>query len=134
VDPVTVTCNGDVTVTVKGPAGATYTIFLGSGPGAELGTQTANSAGVAVGTYPLPNGTALGAHTVFTYKGGVEVFSEGITVTACPTTATTTSSLPLTGTDVALTGGLAAVAIGAGGLLVLSSRKRRRQAWTDSAS
>ena len=107
----------------------------------ELGTVTADSAGAFSATFTLPAGLPAGAHAIIATGE-----TSGITAqiaftlaaasqspaapasTVAPVTAPA-SSLPYTGTDVALSVSVGAGALVLGGLLVLSARRRRNASW-----
>ena len=130
-----------VTVSASGfTPNATVTVSLGS---TILGTTTANGSGSFSFTGPLPTGLTAGNYTIVASGGGpsastVIYLSAGLPGVVSPATATATvtpaapssGGLAFTGADETLTAAAGALAIGGGGMLVLASRKRKRNAWS----
>jgi len=104
-------------------AGSTVTFTLFSAP-VVLGTATANSSGVATITATIPANTAPGTHTI--EATGVDEAGNPLTVTTTITVLGGAADLPTTGsasttpmTQVAL------AVLAGGGLLVLLANRRR---------
>lgn len=126
VSPSTVSPGGSVTVTISGTcANETFTVTLHSTP-VTLGTITTNASGSGSGTFTIPSNTAAGTHTITVSDVSGNSGTATLVVTGATTATTTASGLPTTGTDAAALGVIGAAAVGAGGLLVLGARKRRR--------
>lgn len=138
VTPTTVAAGGSVTITLSGTCFTdVFTVTLHSTP-VVLGTITTSAAGSGAGTFGIPSNVPPGAHsiTVTDAAGNTAMSSTGaaaaITVTpaspSVPAAATpsASSSLPFTGTDAVAVAAAGAGALCVGGLLVLASRKRRR--------
>ncbi len=136
ITPNTVFPGGTITVTLRGTVfNATFTIVFRSDP-VTLGTVTTDAAGTGSGVFTVPAGTAPGAHVVtatdiadpsITASAGVTVLA-----VASPASVAPSGVLPVTGADVAGITAAGAVAIGAGGLLVLTARRRRRKSWSSA--
>ena len=142
VSSTTVAPGGTVTVSGTGfDANSTVTLTL---DGVVIGTATTNAAGAFSTTVTIPSGLAAGYYTIIATDSLGRTSSITIYVTGASTTAvaapsaaapsstsSSSSGLAFTGTDAAATAGAGAGAIALGGLLVLGSRRRRRNAWTD---
>lgn len=124
VSPSTVAPGGSITVTISGTcANETFTVTLHSTP-VTLGTITTNASGAGSGTFTIPANTPAGTHTITVSDVSGNSGSATLVVTGA---AGTSTNLPLTGTNDAIPlGVIGAAAVGTGGLLVLSVRKRRR--------
>jgi hypothetical protein len=131
--------NQTLTVVVTGlPPNLTVTIYIAGVP-VMLGTGTTDATGALNSTFPLPPGLAPGVHTVMITGSGVNL-SAVVNLTQGSGTVVVSSNpagssdpapssghqLPFTGADVATGTALGAAAVAVGGVLVLSSRKRRR--------
>jgi LPXTG-motif cell wall-anchored protein len=133
---VTATVGAKLTVTGTGfPPGSTVTFTLDAAP--VLGTVTADATGTATLVFTLPANTAPGMH-VITATGvppgqcdpsvSTNLMVSASTQTTPPTTATSSGTLPRTGTDSALLMQIAVLLIAVGGLVTLTARKRMRHA------
>ncbi len=94
-----------------------------------LGTATTDSSGSFSASVTIPSGTAPGSYTAVSTGSSGDSASTGLTVGSggCGVTlATSSSGLAFTGADIAAMVGVAAVAIGLGGMLVLVTRRRRQ--------
>lgn len=125
IDPPVVGVDGGP-VNIKGvgcPANSTVNIYLGD---TLIGTTTASNsqAGSFSATVQIPAGLTPGTRTIFVRCGTV-VLSNTLTVTAPVIPATTT--LPRTGSDSIGFVRVALVLVALGGLLVLSTRRRRQR-------
>jgi hypothetical protein len=126
---VTITCTGTV------PPNDRFTITLSGDPGA-LGTLTLGANGSGSATFVAPAGSISGQHVVAGTDGTVTVATnldispplgagQGTVTTVAVAASHSSSNLAFTGADVAITSAVAAAAVGAGGLLVLTVRRRR---------
>ena len=138
VDPIVVPVGGTITVTSGYfEPGTNVEIRVESDP-FVLGTLVARADGTVTSPYALPLGVVVGQHTVFA-KGtriGTNITGEistGITVidadvspqSVVPASGTTSSgSLPTTGTDAGIFAAVGAGLLVAGGLIVMSTRRR----------
>jgi LPXTG-motif cell wall-anchored protein len=113
----------DVTITC-GPTGAGDTFNVTLDTGATLGPITLGSSGAGTATFVLPAGTT-GCHVVTATDSAGTTLSSSFCVAAAATSVPASSGLPTTGADIAGYTTAGAVAVGAGGLLVLASRRRR---------
>ena len=133
ITPNAVAPGATITVTIRGNAfDVTFTIVLHSDP-VTLGTVTTNSAGTGSGVFTVPVGTTPGSHVVTATDNADPsvTASAGLTVLAVAAAAPVTPSgvIPVTGAEVTGITVVGAAAIGAGGLLVLAARRRRRNSW-----
>jgi hypothetical protein len=105
------------------------TLTLHSTP-VVLGTTTASATGTFSTTVTIPSNTTPGAHQIIATGTTGDSAITDITVTgATISTATTTGSgLAFTGADIAIVSAVGAIALGLGGLLVLTARRRRSEA------
>ena len=109
----------------------TITVCSSSSP---VGTITLNSGGQGSGNFTMPSTTPSGSCTLkgvdgsgVTVATSIEVVGAAAVGAASSSSGSTShSALAFTGTDVALTAGIGAAAIGAGGAFVLVSRRRRQ--------
>lgn len=136
ITPSAVGPGATITVTLSGPLfDVTFTIVLHSDP-VTLGTITTNAAGNGSGVFTVPVGTTPGAHVVTATDNADPriTASAGLTVLAvtAPVAVSPSGVIPVTGADVAGITIAGAVAIGAGGLLVVATRRRRRKSWSSS--
>jgi hypothetical protein len=132
-NPATLQVGQQTTCTATGyAAGETVIFTLG---GAQVASGTAGADGTVTVTFAIPNGTALGPHSVTaTGEGGdgdTLVLSTTITVVAAGTQVATPGStsgggLPATGSNSIGWSQAALMLIAVGGLLVLASSKQRR--------
>jgi LPXTG-motif cell wall-anchored protein len=113
---------------------ATVTIDIHSAVD-ELGSVTASPAGSWTDTVTIPTNLALGEHVITASDGFGDSASVDIDLVSSTSSASSSSSssstLPYTGINAELGGGIGAGAIAAGGLLVLATRRRRRTAWSE---
>lgn len=143
VNPTAVTSCGTDTGTVTVNAGyfeegSNVVVTLQSDP-VVLGTVVADAAGTINVTYSLPVGVTAGAHTVIATgpradTGITESVSAAITVTVpagcvsnqtlTPTTTSGGGNLPVTGSDNGIFVAIGAGLLVAGGLLVMTTRRR----------
>ena len=109
-------------------ANCTVNIYIHS-VGLFLGTTTTNAQGLFSTTVTVPSNFS-GNHELIAVASDGESASTAILVSstssAPPAAVPPSSGLPFTGADVGASVGVAAVAIGIGGGLVLMSRKRRQ--------
>lgn len=111
--------------------GVTVTL---NGYSTALGSTTTNSSGDFSITVTIPTNATTGSNTITATDTSGYANSAPLTLGSCVTTVaatsttTTTSGLAFTGADIAGMAGVAAVAIGVGGILVLTTRRRRRTA------
>ncbi|WP_104191429.1 choice-of-anchor I family protein [Cryobacterium sp. Y82] len=116
-----------VTVTVSGlNPGQEITGTLYSTP-VNLGTFTANAAGIATFSAVIPANTPVGAHTLVITSIGLEPISIAVSVVAAGSAGAGTSGLsaiPALGASLA-PAGLAALLLLLGGGLILAHRKRQ---------
>jgi len=92
----------------------------------DLGTTTADSSGDFSTVVNIPAGTSAGTHSIVaTGETSGTVATTTFTVTAATTSTPSSTGLPITGADIAALVGVGAVAVALGGLLVLTSRRRR---------
>ena len=126
--PNPVVAGATVTVTITGTCdNDTFTIVLNDP--ITLGTITTNASGYGTGTFLIPADTAAGTGSIEVADASGNSAAATVTVTGVTTAVTTTPTtapLAFTGTDAVATSALGAGALCLGGLLVLSSRKRRR--------
>ena len=126
--PNPVVAGKTVTVTITGTCdNDTFTITLNDP--ITLGTITTNASGYGTGTFLIPADTAAGTGSIEVADASGNSAAATVTVTGVTTAVTTTPTtapLAFTGTDAVATSALGAGALCLGGLLVLSSRKRRR--------
>jgi len=129
IDPPTVGVGGGtVTVSGKGcPAASTVNIYVED---TLVGTTTAKDDrdGTFTTTVQIPAGLTPGTHTVFVRCGNV-VLSNTLTVTVTVTAVAVQApnTLPKTGSNSAGFVRVALVLVALGGLLVLSTRRRRQR-------
>jgi LPXTG-motif cell wall-anchored protein len=141
VTPSTIEQGGSFTINSTGwKAGSNVEATLNSTP-VTLGTLVADATGTVNGTFNVPAGFELGAHTVNlsgTSAAGIAgTLSASITVIAQTTTttstiapattaftSTTTGSLPVTGADSVKLVGVAVLLLGTGGALLVVRRRR----------
>lgn len=121
---------GSLTVGGSGfvPGGA-ITIVLHSTP-VTIGGATANAAGTFSTVVTIPSDTTPGAHEIIASDDAGDTVSIALTVTGSSTgigatPATATPDLPFTGADIAAVSGVGAIALALGGMLILTSRRRR---------
>lgn len=101
--------------------------------GVSVGSATTNASGSFSFSYTFPAATSTGTHVVSASCGGF-VLSQNITVSSGGTTnvttvtplTSTTSSLPVTGSNSIGMAQIALALLAAGGLLVLVTRRRSR--------
>lgn len=129
INHATVGHGGTITVSVSGTCGDdTFTIVVHSNA-VTLGTITTNASGSGSGNFTLPCSVNPGQHTITATDPSGNSGSAPLTVTpaACASAGSTANGgLPITGSNSALLGGIGAGAVGLGGLIVLTSRKRRQ--------
>jgi LPXTG-motif cell wall-anchored protein len=119
-----------ITITLSGTCGnRTFTITLHSAS-ITLGTIDTDASGAGSGAFTIPSSLASGAHTIVVSdsvgdSSAIAITVAGTAAVATPAASQGSGSLPLTGTDAAALGAVGAGAIGLGGMLVLSSRRRR---------
>ena len=148
-NPTTLPAGMSITVTLAGTGvNDNFAIVIAGVPGA-LGTIHTDAAGNGSATFVVPASTTTGAHTMVATDAVGCNASAPFTATA-PTTGsgsgagagsgtagsagTGGNSLAFTGTDAVAATALGAGALCVGGLLVLSSRKRRAHSWGSGAS
>ncbi len=103
------------------------TFTLHSNP-VVIGTTTANASGDFSATLTIPSNTAPGTHTIVATDPDGDTASTTITVTGATvpvSTVTPSKGLAFTGADIAALSGVGAIALGLGGMLLLTSRRRR---------
>jgi hypothetical protein len=101
------------------------TLTLHSTP-VTLATTTASGNGTFSVTVTIPSDTTPGTHTILAAGASGDSSSTTIFVTgAISPPATVTSGLAFTGADIAAVSGVGAIALALGGMLVLTSRRRR---------
>lgn len=101
------------------------TLTLHSAP-VTLATTTASTSGSFSVTVTIPAGTDPGAHTILASGATGDSATTNIVVTgAVSSTATVTSGLAFTGADIAAVSAVGAIALGLGGMLIMSGRRRR---------
>lgn len=94
---------------------------------AVLGTSTSNSSGGFSDQVTIPCNTIPGPLTITAGSANGEEASTTVTVLASAPAVVTaaTSGLAFTGADISAMAGVAAVAVGIGGALMLATRRRR---------
>lgn len=123
------------TVTIRSTCGAGvgFTVEIHSVTD-TLGTLTTDSSGSASGSFVVPTNLPDGDHTVTVSSQFGSASSAPVVVSGGPFTGTSgsaplpsgsSSELPFTGADITAGVGVAAGAVALGGLLVLTSRRRR---------
>jgi LPXTG-motif cell wall-anchored protein len=116
-----------VTVVITGTCdNDTFTVTLSNG--VTICTVTTNAVGTGSGTCTVPSSTTTGAYDVLVADAHGNSTSAAISVAGVTPAVTTATTAPLafTGTDAVATSALGAGVLCLGGLLVLGSRKRRR--------
>jgi 5'-nucleotidase len=135
VQPQRTTVGGTVTVTGQGCIGGeTVVITLRrtqtTGDGQVVATVTAGPDGAFTATFTIPAGTVPGLYDIISQCGDVvqsqqiEVFGNDVTPTN-PGGGANPGSLPRTGSNLNVFGLVGAGLLVAGGLFLLTSRKRR---------
>jgi alpha-L-fucosidase len=134
ITPQTLSAGGSFTLFISGNCQSdTFTVVLHSAP-VTLGTVTTNAGASGSGTFTVPANTSGGDHTVTAADASGNSTSTTVVVTAVATAtpaapaapaATSHQPLPLTGAQITGLVSGAVVAIGAGGLLVLATRRRK---------
>jgi hypothetical protein len=109
--------------------GGSVSIVLHSTP-VSVGGATVNANGSFSVSVSIPSATPPGAHTIIASDSEGDSASTGLTVTGSSaggaTPATATPDLPFSGADIAALSGVGAIALALGGMLILTSRRRRR--------
>lgn len=101
------------------------TITFHSSP-VTLATTTASASGTFSVTVTIPSTAAPGTHTILATGTTGDSASTTLIVTGTgASTATVTSGLAFTGADIAAVSGVGALALALGGMLILTSRRRR---------
>lgn len=100
------------------------TLTLQSAP-VILATTTADATGSFSTTVTIPSTTDPGAHTIVATGATGDSATTSITVTGAVVPIATSRGLAFTGADIAAVSAVGAVALGLGGFLILSSRRRR---------
>lgn len=100
------------------------TITLHSTP-VTLATTTADPSGSFSVTVTIPSNTTPGTHTILATGATGDSSSTTLVVSGSVTSATVTSGLAFTGADIAAMAGFGAIALAIGGMLILTTRRRR---------
>jgi hypothetical protein len=115
------------------PASDVITISIND-PYVVLDPLETNSGGSFSTTVTIPADTPIGYHVLTGSAATGQSASATIYVEAAATASAPVSSsgnLPYTGTDAIRTAEVGAAAIGAGGLVVLAARRRRKSVWNN---
>lgn len=133
VSPTVLTIGQAFNLTSNGwKPGSNVTVTLNSTP-VTLGTLVADQTGNVTGSFAVPTGFALGAHTVQLdgtgSSGSAQTLSAGVTVIASnvvavpPVTTAVTGALPTTGSDPRRLVGMGALLLGAGAAALVVRRR-----------
>lgn len=106
--------------------GGTVTLTLHSNP-VVLTTTTADATGAFSVNVTIPSDTTPGTHQIIASDPNGDSVTTTLVVTGTVPVAAS-SGLAFTGADIAALGGVGAVALALGGMLILTGRRRRRAA------
>jgi hypothetical protein len=121
---------GSLTVSGDGfTPNSSVMVTLHSSP-VTLAVTTADPTGAFSVVVTIPSDTTPGTHTILATDPNGDSASTLLVVTGTAVAVGTaaTPSLPFTGADIAALSGVGAIAMALGGMLILTSRRRRRVA------
>lgn len=136
VNTSTVAPGGSITVTAEGFKGGSTVQFTIESTPQSLGSAAANSSGVAVLTTKVPAGIGAGTHTIratgVAPDGSPLNVTTTITVTGSAADGDADGGLANTGSNSGLFGLVGALAVVAGGLVLVASRRASSARQTES--
>jgi hypothetical protein len=119
---------GSLTVSGDGfVPNSSIVVTLHSAP-VTLAVATADPTGAFSVNVTIPSDTVPGTHVIVATDPDGDSASTDLVVTGTAVSVAASPSLPFTGADIAALTGVGAIALALGGMLILTSRRRRRVA------